>query len=122
MVIFGVTEDADPFCEGEVGGEDQRGFFVELADQVEEQGAAGGREGKIAEFVDNHGVGLHQLAREISGACLLFFAFQLVDQVDGVEEAHAFALVDGGDAQGCGDVGFCRCRCRRPGSDCARSP
>lgn len=32
---FWVAEDADPFREGEVGGEDQRGFFVELADEVE---------------------------------------------------------------------------------------
>jgi hypothetical protein len=36
---FWVSEDADPFREGEVGDEDQRGFFVKLADQVEQQGA-----------------------------------------------------------------------------------
>ncbi len=33
-------------------------------------------------------------------------AIALFDQVDGVEEAHAFALVDGGDTQCCGDVDF----------------
>jgi hypothetical protein len=53
----------------------------------------------IAEFVDDHGVGLHQLAGEISGPCLLFLPLQLVDQVDGVEEAHAFGPVDGGDCR-----------------------
>lgn len=91
---FWITEYADPFCEGEVGGEDHRGFFVELADQVEQKGATGGREGKVAEFIDDHGVGLDQLAGEIAGAGLLLFTLQLVDQIDGIEEAHAFALVD----------------------------
>jgi hypothetical protein len=29
-----------------------------------------------AEFIDDHGIGLHQLAGEIAGASLLFFALQ----------------------------------------------
>jgi len=37
---FGVAEHAGPFAEGEVGGNDNRGFFVEPADEVEQQLAA----------------------------------------------------------------------------------
>ena len=101
-----VAEDTYPFCEGEVGGEDQRGLFVKLADQVEQQGAAGGWERQVAELVDDHGVGLDQLTGEIAGASLLFLPLQLVDQINGVVEAHALALVDGGDTQSCRDVSF----------------
>jgi hypothetical protein len=36
----------------------------------------------------------------------LLFALQLVHEVDGVVEAHAFAAVDGSPPQGCGQVGF----------------
>jgi hypothetical protein len=41
---LGVAEDARPFAEGQVGGDHHRGALVELADQVEQELAAGGRE------------------------------------------------------------------------------
>ena len=34
---FGVSEDLHQFSEGGVGGDNQRGLFVEFADQMEEQ-------------------------------------------------------------------------------------
>ena len=34
---LGVAEDLRPVGEGEVGGDQQRGVFVKLADQVEQQ-------------------------------------------------------------------------------------
>ena len=34
---LGVAEDGGPFAEGEVCGDDDRGAFVEAADQVEQQ-------------------------------------------------------------------------------------
>ena len=34
---FGVDEDARPFSEGEIGGDDHGGALVEFADQMEEQ-------------------------------------------------------------------------------------
>ena len=37
---FGIAEHRDPFRERQVGGDDQGGLFVELADQMEQQGAA----------------------------------------------------------------------------------
>ena len=47
---FGIAKDLDPFPEGQIGG-DQRGLFVEFADQMEEQGAAGLREGQVAQLI-----------------------------------------------------------------------
>jgi hypothetical protein len=37
---FGVAEDAGPFGAAEVGGNGDAGSFVELAEQVDQQGAA----------------------------------------------------------------------------------
>jgi hypothetical protein len=46
---LGVGEDAGPFAEGEIGGDDDRGALVEPADEVEQELAAGLGEGQIAE-------------------------------------------------------------------------
>ncbi len=50
---FGVAEHLRPIGEGEIGGDQQRGVFVEFADQVEQQLAARLAERQIAEFVDD---------------------------------------------------------------------
>jgi hypothetical protein len=52
---LGIAEDVGPFAEGEVGrgpglDPDDGGLLVELADQVEQQLAAGLGERRIAEF------------------------------------------------------------------------
>ena len=41
---LGITEDAGPFAEAEIGGDDDAGAFLKLAQQMEEQGAARGVE------------------------------------------------------------------------------
>ena len=48
---LGVAEDAGPFAEIEIGGDDHRGSFIEPADEMKEQLAASLREGQIAEFL-----------------------------------------------------------------------
>ena len=50
---LGVAEDLRPVGEGQGGGDQQRGVLVELADQMEQQLAAGLAERQIAEFVDD---------------------------------------------------------------------
>ena len=50
---LGVAEHLGPIGEGEIGGDQQRGVFVELADQVEQQLAARLAEREIAQFVDD---------------------------------------------------------------------
>ena len=44
---LGIAEDPHPFGEGQVGGDDQRGLLVKLADQMEQQGAAGDGEWQV---------------------------------------------------------------------------
>jgi len=36
----GIAKYLCPLAKGEVGSDDQRGFFIKVADQVEQQGAA----------------------------------------------------------------------------------
>jgi hypothetical protein len=48
-----VAEDARPFTEGEVGGDDDGGALVEPADQMEEELTAGLSEGEITELVED---------------------------------------------------------------------
>ena len=103
---LGIAENADPFAELQVGGNDQRGLFVELADQVKQQCATRVGKRQIAQLIQNYGIDMQQLLGQVAGFALLLFALQLVDQIDGVVETQAFALVDGGDAQGGGQVGF----------------
>ena len=40
---LGIAENPAPFREGQVGGDDQRCLFVELTDQMEQQGTRGAR-------------------------------------------------------------------------------
>ena len=61
VVILASPKTLRPFGEGEVGGDDDRGVLVELADQVEEQLAAGLAEGQIAEFVEDDEVMAQQI-------------------------------------------------------------
>jgi hypothetical protein len=49
---LGVAEDRGPFAEAEVGSDDNAGAFVELAQEMEEQGPARGAERQVAEFVE----------------------------------------------------------------------
>jgi len=47
MGHLGFAEDARPFPEGEIGGDDHRGVLKEAADQVEQQLPAGLAEGRV---------------------------------------------------------------------------
>src|SRR5712691_4932589 len=49
---LGVAEDARPFGEGEIGGDEDRGTLVETADQVKEHLPAAQREGQISQLVE----------------------------------------------------------------------
>ena len=50
---FGVAEDARPFAEGEIGGDDDRGALVEPVDQMKQHLAAGLSERQIAKLVED---------------------------------------------------------------------
>ena len=84
---LGVAEDLRPIGEGEVGGDQQGGVFVELADQVEEQLSAGLTERQVAEFVDDDEIVAQQFLGETATATGGLLLLQLVDEIDQVEEA-----------------------------------
>src|SRR5690606_10270944 len=70
--------------------------FVELADQVEQELAAGLGEREIAELVQDQEV---EAGDQVCGAALPFspgFCVQFVDQVDDVEEPATAAVADAG--------------------------
>lgn len=76
---FRVAEDGWPFAKRQVGCHDDRGSLVELADQVEQELAAGLGERKIAEFVEDQEV---ETGDQVCGSPLAFgpgFGVELVD-------------------------------------------
>jgi hypothetical protein len=58
---FGVTKHLWPIGKGQIGGDQQRRVLIELADQVEQQLAAGLTERQVAEFVDDNEIVAQQL-------------------------------------------------------------
>ena len=50
---LGVAEDARPFTEAEIGGDDNAGALMKLAQEMEEQRAAGSTERQVAQLVEN---------------------------------------------------------------------
>ena len=74
---FGIAEHLYPFCEVEIGGDNQRGFFIELADQVKQQSPTRCWKRQITQFIQNHCIHCGQLFGQIAGVTVLFF---LVEQ------------------------------------------
>ena len=62
------AEHLRPVGEGEIGRYQQRGVFIELADQMEQQLAAGLAEREIAEFVDDDEIIAAAWRRRVSSA------------------------------------------------------
>jgi hypothetical protein len=104
---LGVAEDAGPFTEVQIGGDNHAGTLVELAQQVEQQCAAAGTEGQIAQFVEDHQIHTHQAGGDASSAALGFLLLQRIDQINRGEEAHTFAVTgDSSVADGDGQMGL----------------
>ena len=103
---LGVAEDAGPFAEGEIGGDDDGDALVEPADEVEQQLAAGLGEGQIAQFVEHDEVEAAEMVGELALPAGAGLGVKLVDEVDDVEEAAAGAAADAGADDRDGDVGL----------------
>ena len=98
---FGFAEDARPFREAEIGGDDEAGALVELAEQVAQQRAAGIAERQIAKLIQDNDVAAEQPFGDLARLALGHLQFERVDEVDGGEEADLLAvLLDGLHAQG----------------------
>ena len=85
---FGIAEDRDPLSELQIGGHDDAGLLVKLADQMEQQCAAGLGERNVAQLVDDDAVQGRELPDDLPGIAPGLFPDQGVDQIDGVEEAR----------------------------------
>ena len=83
---LGIAEDLRPIGECQVGGDEQRGVLVEFADQVEQQLAAGLAERQIAEFIDDDEIVAQQRLGQPAAAPGGLLLFELVGQIDEVEE------------------------------------
>ena len=106
-----IAKDGGPFAEAEVGGDDDARAFIKFAEQMEQQGPAGGAEGQIAKFIQDHEVELGQAFGDLPGLSLGLFLFEGVDQLDGGEEADlATVMFDGLNAEGGCDMGFAGAR------------
>ena len=99
---FGVTEHLRPIDECQIGGDQQRRVLIELADQVEQQLAAGLTERQIAEFVDDDEIVAQQLLGQAAAAAGRLLLLELVDKIDEVEEPSPGASAD--DRRGHGDA------------------
>src|SRR5271165_5141248 len=106
---LGVAEDSGPFAEAEVCGDDDAGAFVKLAQEVEQQRAAGSAERQVAEFVEDDEIGIGEASGDLPGFSLVFFLFEGVDEFDGREEPDTFAMMfDRLDADGGGQMRLAR--------------
>ena len=75
-----IAENARPFSEGEVGGDDDGGLLVEPAYQVEEQLASGLGERQVAELVQDDEVEAREMVGEAALAAGAGLGLELVDQ------------------------------------------
>src|SRR6516225_720360 len=78
-----VAEYGSPFTEAEIGCDDDAGALVELAQQMEEQGPAGGAERQVAKLVEDDEIGVGEPRRDLSRFALKLFLFEGVDEFDG---------------------------------------
>lgn len=102
---FGVTKHAGPFAEAQIGCDDDAGALIKFAEKVEQHGTTGGAERQISQLVQYQEVGFHQHLCDLPSLALGLFLLQRIDQFDGREEAHAFAMMlNGLDADGGRDM------------------
>ena len=91
---LGVAEDAWPFTECEVRGDDHRGLLVKLGDEVEEQLAAGLGEGQVAKLVEDDEVEAGQMIGDTALTTSARLRLELVHEIDNVKEATSRTAAD----------------------------
>src|SRR6202142_817606 len=100
-----VAEHGGPLAEAEIGRDDDAGALIELAQQMEEQGPAGGAERQVSELVEDDEIGVGEPGGDLSWLALKLLLFESVDEFDGGEEADALAMMlDRLDADRCSEM------------------
>src|SRR6202034_2089876 len=103
---LGITEDARPFTECEVGGDDDRGALVEPADEVEQELSSGLSEWQIAKLVENDEVHSGELIGDPTLPSVAGLDLEPVDEIDHVVEPATGAGADAASGDGNGQMGF----------------
>ena len=86
---LGVAEDARPFGKRQVGGNQHAGVFIELGQQVKQQGAARLAERQVTQLIEDDQVHAHQAQGNPARLALRFFLLQGIDQIDRGVKPHA---------------------------------
>src|ERR1700722_8136480 len=104
-----VAEHGCPLAEAEIGGDDDAGALIELAQQMEEQGPSRGAERQIAKLVEDDEIRVGEPSRDLARFALKLLLFESIDEFDGGEEPDALAVVlDGLDADRSGEMRLAR--------------
>ena len=93
---LGITKDARPFGEGQIGRDHHAGVFVEFREQVKQQSSTGLAERQVTQFIENHQIHAQQPQGNPSGFAGGLLLLKGIDQVHGGEEADPLAVM--GDA------------------------
>jgi hypothetical protein len=101
---LGVPEDARPFTEGQVGGDDDRSTLVEPADEVEQELTTGLSEWQIAEFIEDDEVHTGQLISKSTLPSVTGLGLEPVDEIDHVVEPTAGTGSDAASGNGDGKM------------------
>ena len=91
---LGVPEDAWPFTEGEVGGDDDGRAFVKFADEVEQELAASLGEGEIAKFVQDDEVEAVQVISQAALFAAAGLGLETIDQINDIVEPPTCAVAE----------------------------
>ena len=89
---FRIAKNTWPFAKGEIGRDDDRGSFIEPADQMEEQLSARLSKGQIAEFVEDDEVHSGEIFREAPLTARPGLGLKPCDEFDGVENRPRFPV------------------------------
>ena len=88
-----IAEYRRPLAEAEVCRDHDTCSFIELAQQMEEESAARGAEGQVAQLIEDHHVGAPQCLGDLAGLASGLFLFESIDEFDGGEEAGLLAMM-----------------------------
>ena len=101
-----VSEHLAPVADRLVGGEQYAAALVALGDDLEQQMGGAGRHRQIAELVDHQQVRLGEAAQADVPLVRVVGAHQRGHQRRRRDVAHRVVLVDGGAAEGDGEMGL----------------
>ena len=101
-----IAEDVAPLGKSTIGGEDHGAALVACGDELEEQVAAAGHDGQVADLVDDEQRGAGKEPDALLQAALAFSAGELAEQIGQGAEVDAPARLHRLDAERCGQMTF----------------